>query len=209
LFDEKDCSRSFEQEQRKPESIEDDVNANNIPVSELIGNGEDDERKGQANEFIKEEASLESLQQKIVQMELEKEEFTNRLLRLQADFDNFRKRVRVEKEDLRQYAIFDFTKKMLPVIDNLERACAAESENEEDIITGLKMILKQLLEVFQSEGVIPIDCQGKPFDPNYHEAVLRDEDSDYPVNTVVEEFQKGYMMKDRVLRPSMVKVSVD
>jgi molecular chaperone GrpE len=156
-----------------------------------------------------EEVTLETLQQKIAEMALEKEELTNRLLRLQADFENYRKRVRAEKEELIQYAIFNFVEKILPVIDNLERACAVEQGNDEGMVEGVKMILKQLLDVLESEGITPIESLGKPFDPNYHEAMLRDENSSYPANTVVEEFQKGYMMHERVLRPSMVKVAMD
>jgi molecular chaperone GrpE len=156
-----------------------------------------------------EEWTPQFLQQKITEVILEKEELTNRLLRLQADFENYRRRVRTEKEELGQYAIFNFVEKMLPVIDNLERASASKQGNEEGIVEGIRMILKQLLDILESEGVTPIDCLGKPFDPNRHEAMLRDENSDYPADTIVEELQKGYLMYEKVLRPSLVKVAVE
>lgn len=156
------------------------------------------------------EAALEELRQIIAAREEEINELANRLLRLQADFDNYRKRARAEKEELTQYANFNLVQKLLPVIDNMERACSAQDANPKSIIEGMELILKNLLDILRKEGVTLIDCKGKPFDPNYHEAVMTEAGSqDYPANTVLEEFQKGYMMNDRVLRASMVKVSVE
>lgn len=156
-----------------------------------------------------EAVALEELQQRIVAREEENSELTNRLLRLQADFDNYRKRVRAEKEELTQYANYNLVQKLLPVIDNMERACSAPDTSPKGIIEGLELILKNLLDILGREGVIPIDCEGKPFDPNCQEAVTTEASNDYPANTVLEEFQKGYLMNDRVLRASMVKVSVE
>lgn len=155
------------------------------------------------------EAALEELKHRIAALEEENSELTNRLLRLQADFDNYRKRVRAEKEELTQYANYNLIQKLLPVIDNMERACSAPDTSPKGIIEGLELILKNLLDILGKEGVTPIDCRGKPFDPNCHEAVMTETSNDYPVNTVLEEFQKGYLMNDRVLRASMVKVSVE
>ncbi len=156
-----------------------------------------------------EAVGLEELQQRIAAREEENSELTNRLLRLQADFDNYRKRVRAEKEELTQYANYNLVQKLLPVIDNMERACSAPDTSPKGIIEGLELILKNLLDILGKEGVIPIDCIGKSFDPNCQEAVTTEASNDYPANTVLEEFQKGYLMNDRVLRASMVKVSVE
>ncbi|RJX29584.1 MAG: nucleotide exchange factor GrpE [Dethiobacter sp.] len=153
------------------------------------------------------EITMEVLQKKIEELEQEKEEMKNRLLRMQADFDNFRRRMRTEKEEMVNYANFNLLQKLLPVIDNLERALLASENSPEGIMEGLGMIIKHFMELLNKEGVIPIDSVGKPFDPNCHEAVLREECSDYPPGTVVQELQKGYMINDKVLRASMVKVS--
>ncbi len=153
--------------------------------------------------------TVEALQQRIEELEQEKEEMKNRLLRLQADFENFRRRVRTEKEELVSYANFNLIQKLLPVIDNLERALFASQKGPDGIIEGLEMIKKHFMDILLKEGVTPIESVGKPFDPNCHEAIFREECSDYPPGTVVEELQKGYMINDKVLRASMVKVSAE
>ncbi len=149
----------------------------------------------------------EDLSDELLRLQQENEELKNRLVRLQADFENYRKRVRAEKEELVEYANCELIKKILPVIDNMERACSASQQGAEGLIEGLEMITKQLREILEKEGLEPIECQGKPFDPPCHEAVMQEESPDHPPGTVIEELQKGYRMKDRVLRPSMVKVS--
>lgn len=156
-----------------------------------------------------ESGTEEGLQQKITALEQEKGEIKNRLLRLQADFDNFRKRVRAEKEEMITLANFNLVQKLLPVIDNLERALSALQEGPDSIREGLEMIKKHFLEILFSEGVSPIKSVGEPFDPYFHEAVLREEDSACPPGTIVEELQKGYIMQERVLRASKVKVSAE
>ena len=152
---------------------------------------------------------LEELRQTIAAREEEINELSNRLLRLQADFDNYRKRVRTEKEAQTQYANFNLVKKLLPVIDNMERACSSHDANPHSIIEGLELILKNLLDILEKEGVTAIDCKGKPFDPNYHQRWRLKRAARIPANTVLEEFQKGYIMNGRVLRASMVKVAVE
>jgi len=149
------------------------------------------------------------LQSRIEEIEQEKQELTGRLLRLQADFDNYRKRMRMEKEMLEEYANFTFIQKLLPVLDNLERASSASAEARDAVVEGLAMIARQFTEILEKEGVVPMECRGKPFDPNYHEAVLQEKDSEHAPGTVLEEIQKGYLMKDKVLRVSMVKVSCE
>ena len=152
---------------------------------------------------------IEELEQKIQELEEEKNELTNRLLRMQADFDNYRKRVRSERLELINSANFSLVEKLLPVIDNLERASNANEKGSQGVIEGLKMIVRNFMDILEKEGLTPIDCVGKPFDPNCHEAVMREEGSDYPADTVVEEIQKGYKMNEKVLRASMVKVAVN
>jgi len=155
-------------------------------------------------EFSPEETRIE-----LQKLQEENEELKNRLLRLQADFDNYRKRARAEKEEHIEYANQELVKKLLPVLDNMDRACSSSEDSAEGVKEGLEKIAKQFKEILAKEGLNPIECEGEPFDPNCHEAVLCEEDSEHPTNTVVQELQKGYMMKDKVLRPSMVKVATD
>ena len=152
---------------------------------------------------------VDTLRQRVDELEKEKEEMNNRMLRLQADFENFRRRVRTEKEELVSYANFDLMQKLLPVVDNMERALSASQKGSEGIMEGLEMIKKQFLDILSKEGVTPTESLGKPFDPNFHDAVFREKCSDYPPGTVMEELQKGYMFNDKVLRASMVKVSAE
>jgi molecular chaperone GrpE len=134
------------------------------------------------------------------------EELNNRLLRLQADFDNFRRRSRQEKEELSQVVSGSVVKELLPVLDNFERALAAPGEDAAQIRAGVEMIYRQLSGILEKLGVAPIAAVGSQFDPARHEAMLRVEDASQPDGLIVEEFQKGYELNGKVLRPSMVKV---
>ncbi len=137
------------------------------------------------------------------------EEYYARLQRLQAEFDNYRKRTQKEKEDFIKFASEQVILNLLPVLDNFEWAIAAAegSQDFQAYAQGVEMIFKQIQNVLAKEGLVVIESVGKAFDPNIHEAVLRVESEEYPENTVVEEMQKGYYLKERVIRPSMVKVS--
>lgn len=136
------------------------------------------------------------------------QEYYGRLLRLQADFENFRRRTRQEKEDLYKYASEQLVMALLPVLDNFGHALAAEGDSIAGFKEGVQMIYKQLLDVLAAEGVTPIQAVGEPFDPERHEAVAQDNSGESPANTVVEEFRRGYCLRDKVIRPSMVKVAV-
>lgn len=166
------------------------------------------EQEEQGDEQTQEEELTEE-QKKIEQLEKEKEELNNRLLRVHADYDNFRRRTREEKERDAKYRSQNLVEEILPVLDNFERALNVETTNDESksILQGMDMIYRQLLDALKKEGVSVIDAVGKPFDPNYHQAVMQVNEEGYESNTVVEELQKGYMLKDRVIRPSMVKVN--
>ncbi|HUV05863.1 MAG TPA: nucleotide exchange factor GrpE [Armatimonadota bacterium] len=137
------------------------------------------------------------------------EEEHENLLRAVADFDNYRRRVRAELEQARQFGIEDFIIRLLPVLDNFERAIkTAEEMNDFDALHGgVVLILRQLRDVLEKEGVRPIETEGQQFDPTKHEAVMRVETDEYPDNAIIEEFQKGYMLGDKVIKPSMVKVA--
>ena len=137
------------------------------------------------------------------------EELEDRLKRNLAEFDNFRKRTEKEKSAMFDMGAKSILEKLLPVIDNFERAFSTVPEDPEaaQYAKGMEMIYRQLLKNLEDAGATPIDCKGKPFDPNYHNAVMHVEDESLGENVIVEEFQKGYMYKDSVLRYSMVKVA--
>lgn len=136
------------------------------------------------------------------------EELNDRLLRNMAEFENFRNRSEKEKTAMFEIGARSVIEKVLPVVDNFERGLDAVSEEEKDsaFVKGMEAIYKQILTVFEEIGVVPIEAVGKEFDPNIHNAVMHDEDDTMEANTVSEEFQKGYMYKDSVVRHSMVKV---
>ncbi len=147
------------------------------------------------------------------QTELEKAEesianLTDRLMRTAAEFDNFKKRSAREKDEVYSVAVCDTINKLLPVLDNLERAVTVTVDDaESSVLDGVKMIKKQFEDVLTVIGVSAIDAVGNPFDPEKHNAVMTEE-SDQESNTVLEEFMKGYLYKDdKVIRHSMVKVS--
>lgn len=131
----------------------------------------------------------------------------DRLLRLQADYDNFRRRTRQEKEDIYKYSSERLITAMLPVLDNFDLALTAEGNTVESFKAGMQMIYKQLLDVLAAEGFAQIPAVGEQFDPTKHEAVQRAESAEHPDNTIVEEFRRGYYLKDKVIRASMVKVA--
>ena len=137
------------------------------------------------------------------------EELTDRLTRQMAEFDNFRKRTEKEKSQMYEIGAKDIIEKMLPVVDNFERGLDAvkEEDKEDPFIQGMEMVYKQLMTVLGELGVKPIEAVGKEFDPNLHNAVMHVEDEEAGENIVVEEFQKGYLYKDHVVRHSMVKVA--
>lgn len=148
------------------------------------------------------------LLKKLESVKQENEESTNRLLRLQAEYDNYKKRTQKEKEAERKYKAQDLVSDLLPVLDNFERALAVEkTEATSGIIDGISMVYRQLQEAILNHGVEVIETEGKEFDPNLHHAVMQVEEDEFESNQIVEELQKGYLLKDRVIRPAMVKVN--
>jgi len=137
------------------------------------------------------------------------EELTDRLARSMAEFDNFRKRTEKEKSQMYEVGAKDIIEKILPVIDNFERGLGAvkEEEKEDPFVQGMEKIYKQLITTLEGIEVKPIEAVGQPFDPNFHNAVMHVEDENLGENIVAEEFQKGYMYRDSVVRHSMVKVA--
>jgi molecular chaperone GrpE len=142
---------------------------------------------------------------------VEDTELRERLIRLQADFENFKKRIERERIDHFRYATFGLVGRILPVLDNFERAMAAAraSASGDALVEGVALIHRQLVAELAVEGLRGMESVGQVFDPELHEAVATDPDSDSPPHTVTHVFQKGYLLHDRVLRPAMVRVRVD
>ena len=141
--------------------------------------------------------------------DLKIEELEDKVKRQLAEFENFRNRTEKEKSRMYEFGARDVIEKMLPVVDNFERGLAAIPEAEKDgpVASGMEMIYKQMMTTLEGLGVTPIDALNKPFDPNFHNAVMHVEDEEIEESTVVEEFQKGYIYKEHVIRYSMVKVA--
>ena len=137
------------------------------------------------------------------------EELTDRLTRQMAEFDNFRKRTEKEKSQMYEIGAKDIIDKILPVVDNFERGLdgVKEAEKNAPFIQGMEMVYKQLMTTLEGVGVKPIEAVGKEFNPDFHNAVMHVEDENFGENIVAEEFQKGYMYRDSVVRHSMVKVA--
>jgi molecular chaperone GrpE len=136
-------------------------------------------------------------------------ESQDKLVRVQADFDNFRRRTRQEKEEFAKYASLKVIEQLLPVVDNFERALASSKDGGdfESLRKGLEMTFRQLEQALSSEGLQAMEAVGQPFNPEFHQAVMKVETSEFEEGIVVEELQKGYLLKDKVIRPAMVKVS--
>lgn len=136
------------------------------------------------------------------------EELNDRLMRTMAEFDNFRKRTEKEKSQMFEFGAKDIIEKILPIIDNFERGLGTISEEEKGsaFAQGIEMVYKQLTTALEEAGVKAIEAVGQEFDPNLHNAVMHAEDENYGENIITDEFQKGYMYKENVVRHSMVKV---
>ena len=163
----------------------------------------------EAAEAPAETEAPEDLASQLEKAQAEAQEHYERFLRTAAELDNFRKRKEREVSDLRKYANQNLLRDLLNVVDNLERAIGATRDpgSTDGLVEGVDMTLKELLKIFENNGVKPIQAINQPFDPNLHEAVMQEENAEVPENTVVRELQKGYQIHDRLLRPAMVVVS--
>ena len=164
------------------------------------------------NEQNEEQAELsanEQLTSKIAELEAKLQEEESRYLRLRADFDNMRRRTQLDREAAEKYRAQKLLTELLPVIDNLERALQVEvtSEDAVSLYKGIEMVHKTLIDATKQEGLELIPAEGEAFDPNVHQAVMQESDSEKETGIVLKELQKGYKLKDRVLRPSMVSVN--
>ncbi len=129
--------------------------------------------------------------------------------RLKAEYENYKKRAVKERQQMVLWAVEDFVKELLPVLDNFERAInsSRSSQDFSSLLEGIQLVSNQFKSVLERQGLREIEAEGRQFDPYLHEAIMQIESNDYPDNSVVEELQRGYKLKDKILRPSMVKVN--
>jgi molecular chaperone GrpE len=182
--------------QKPNDAVDDDT----YVIEDTGGSVEDIEHEMEA-------AAQEAVSGRPAAAAIQEDDFRDRYLRTLADFENFRKRAEREKADFQRYALVGLVRDLLPVIDNFDRALEHAEEGDE-FHKGVALIYKQLFDVLQRHGLKPISESGVRFDPNIHEAVVREEDPSVPSHTVVAILQKGYFLHDRLLRPAMVKVAV-
>jgi molecular chaperone GrpE len=187
-----------------PVTLEPSPEGDKGKISEILTEG-----NHQKNKKKKEDKETEELKKKLEEKEKEAKENYDRLLRTAADFENYKKRTAREKEDWTKFANEDLIRAILPFIDNLERAVnhAQKIADTGVLVEGVRLTLQQLLQTLNKFGLSSFESVGKPFDPAMHEAMLVVETDKHEPNQVVEEFQKGYLLNDRLLRPATVSVS--
>lgn len=167
------------------------------------------DKPGEPHEPTAEERMRE-IETGLAAKEKEYDETHDKLLRVSAEFENYRKRTAREMDDFRKYAVQSLLKEMLSAVDHIElaiQAAASNSAPDKNLTEGLSLTLKELLRIFEKFNVMPIAAVGKPFNPEFHEAILREESGDLPENTVLREMQKGYVIGSRLLRPALVVVA--
>ncbi|WP_250227269.1 nucleotide exchange factor GrpE [Anaeropeptidivorans aminofermentans] len=158
-------------------------------------------------ENMAEVSEIDALKEELENEKKEKEELFDKLQRSLAEFDNFRKRTVKEKTTMFDDGVSSAVSGLLPIVDNFERALKSFPDKEDNIYKGIEMIYNQLINYLCDMGVCCIDCVGEKFDPSFHNAVSHEENEEYDENVIIEELMKGYKYKDKIIRPSMVKVA--
>lgn len=210
--DEETVNENTENQQIQPEEEE----KNDVPVSDSGEHAQDQAEDKAAEENEADRPDTELLEKRINELTAEadslkkaRDDLNSRWLRAQADFENYRKRTNKEKADARKYRAQDLASDMLDILDNFKRALDVETASEDGaaLKKGMVMVLNKLESALKKEGVEEIDSLGKPFDPNFHQAVMQEESKEHESGTVIQVLQAGYTLNGRVIRPAMVKVS--
>lgn len=181
-------------------------NLNNTGDDMKVDANQDELTEGTPSTAVAE--TMTGLHEECDRLRAERDGLMDRLARLQAEFDNARKREQRERADYRSFAIGDAVEQFLPVLDNFKLALNSKGSAEQ-LRTGVELIAKQMDEVLRSLNVTPVETVGHPFDPRFHEALESVERPDVPDHQVVEEIRRGYRIKDRLLRPALVKIAVN
>lgn len=154
-------------------------------------------------------ASGETLEQRLEAVIAERDDYMDKWTRARADLDNYRKRIQKEMDEDRKYAALPLLRSLLPALDGLDLALrsAKKTKNADELITGIELVVKQFESALSNAGVQTVNAVGQPFDPNQHEAIQQRPSADHPPMTVLDDLEKGYLLHDRVVRPSKVIVS--
>lgn len=199
------------EKKREQQAAEEAAEAENAKVNESAEQAEPAQDAGDAPAADEEQAAEDAASTDAKIAEAAVADMKQRYMRLQADFANFKKRTAGEKLQISEVVKMEVLQNVLPVVDNFERALQVPQDKLTDelksFVDGYEMIYKQLMTVLEKEGVVKIDAVGKPFDPNYHQAVMRVASDEYDNDVVVEVLQEGYLLGDKTLRPAMVKVA--
>lgn len=199
------------EKKREQQAAEEAAEAENAKVNESAEQAEPAQDAGDAPVADEEQAAEDAASTDAKIAEAAVADMKQRYMRLQADFANFKKRTAGEKLQISEVVKMEVLQNVLPVVDNFERALQVPQDKLTDelksFVDGYEMIYKQLMTVLEKEGVVKIDAVGKPFDPNYHQAVMRVASDEYDNDVVVEVLQEGYLLGDKTLRPAMVKVA--
>lgn len=186
-------------------------NMNNQELNELNENINQNEKEDQNSimEETNKEIKIEELQKRIEELEKESNEWKEKFLRKAAEFENYKRRTENDQLNLLNYAAESFIKKILPIVDDFERSLEHinDSNDYEKLKEGVQLIYNKLVKVLDEQGVKKIEAVGKPFDVHFHEALMQKADNSVPAHTVLEELEKGYMYKDKVIRHAKVVVS--
>lgn len=169
----------------------------------------DNSSNDSSNEESSEETAVDPKDEEIQQLQLKANENEEKYLRLYAEFENYKRRIQKENETNKTYQSQRVLTDILPTIDNIERALQIEGDDEsfKSLQKGVQMVHESLLRALKDNGLEEIESEGQAFDPNFHQAVVQDDNPDFKSGDITQELQKGYKLKDRVLRPSMVKVN--
>lgn len=195
---------------KENDAVEDQVNydqVDEVPVEEVIVEG--NETVNDNNTSDSKQSELEKANERIAELEQLLAESENKTYRVLADFENYKRRVKLDQEVAEKYRAQSLVSNLLSALDNFERAMKVDVDDDKtkSLLQGMDMVYRGLIDALKSEGVEVIEAVGKQFDPQIHQAVMQVEDAEFESNTIIEEFQKGYKLKDRVIRPSMVKVN--
>lgn len=197
-------------DEQKLDEMQQEINEAEAVNTDETATEASSENKEEANDEASKNADTAEnevdLQAELEKLTVEVKEKSDKALRLQADFENFRRRTSKEKDELAAVVTQGVMKDMLPLLDNFERAMAAETTDMEAFQKGVEMIFTQFQEVLKKNGLEHIETEGKKFDPNFHQAVMRVQNDKLEDDDIAQELQKGYMVKGRVIRPSMVQV---
>lgn len=200
VFDENEKTEDINQESQNDQttSVEDADEMNNESQDNLQEENSEDT-----------EADIDPKDEEIQQLKNNVQEEEEKYLRLYAEFENYKRRIQKENQTMKAYKAQDVLNDILPTIDNIERALQIEGEDEQfkALQKGVEMVYESLLNALKNNGLEKIEAEGQQFDPNIHQAVVQDDNPDYESGQVTQELQTGYKLKERVLRPSMVKVN--